>query len=230
VNLVDRLAVDVRELIPLALVVALSPFSIVPAVLLVLHAGRPRATGLAFLFGWLAGLAAPTAVFIQLPRLLGGFDQEPRVWTAWARIGIGLLLVVFGALRWVTRHRATRSPACLDGSSRIAPITAGVIGIGLPLMNPKVLFANGAAGLVIGSTGAGSSWLWLAFYVAIACSTVAVSDSGVRRGAGAPGGRAGTAQAVDRPQACRVDRRHPCRDRRGVALPGDSRRVTVPTG
>jgi hypothetical protein len=33
------------ELIPPALVVALSPFSIVPAVLLVLHAGRPRATG-----------------------------------------------------------------------------------------------------------------------------------------------------------------------------------------
>jgi threonine/homoserine/homoserine lactone efflux protein len=28
--------------------------------------------------------------------------------------------------------------------------------------------------LVIGSTGTGSSWLWLAFYVAIACSTVAV--------------------------------------------------------
>jgi Sap, sulfolipid-1-addressing protein len=162
------------ELIPLALVVALSPFSIVPAVLLVLHAGRPRATGLAFLFGWLAGLAASTAVFIQLPRLLGGFDQEPRAWTAWARIGIGLLLVVFGAFRWLTRHRATRSPAWLDGLSRIAPITAGVIGIGLPLMNPKVLFANGAAGLVIGSTGAGSSWLWLAFYVAIACSTVAV--------------------------------------------------------
>ena len=44
------------ELIPLALVVALSPLSIIPAVL-VLHTPRPRPTGLAFLAGWLLGLA-----------------------------------------------------------------------------------------------------------------------------------------------------------------------------
>jgi hypothetical protein len=43
------------ELIPLALVVALSPLSIIPAVM-VLH--TPRPTGLAFLAGWLIGLAA----------------------------------------------------------------------------------------------------------------------------------------------------------------------------
>ena len=38
------------ELIPLALVVALSPLSIIPAVLS-LHTPRPRPTGLAFLAG-----------------------------------------------------------------------------------------------------------------------------------------------------------------------------------
>ena len=43
------------ELIPLALVVALSPLSIIPAVL-VLHTPRPRPTGLAFLVGWLLGI------------------------------------------------------------------------------------------------------------------------------------------------------------------------------
>ena len=48
------------ELIPLALVVALSPLSIIPAVL-VLHTPRPRPTGLAFLAGWLVGLFALTA-------------------------------------------------------------------------------------------------------------------------------------------------------------------------
>ncbi|MCU1679158.1 MAG: hypothetical protein JWM93_3916, partial [Frankiales bacterium] len=48
------------ELIPLALVVALSPLSIIPAVL-VLHSPRPRPTGLAFLVGWLLGLVALTA-------------------------------------------------------------------------------------------------------------------------------------------------------------------------
>ena len=43
----------VGELIPLALVVALSPLSIIPA-MLVLHTPRPQPTGLAFLAGWLS--------------------------------------------------------------------------------------------------------------------------------------------------------------------------------
>lgn len=162
------------ELVPLALVVALSPFSIIPAVLLVLHAARPRATGLAFLAGWLAGLGGSTALFLQLPRLLGETNQEPRAWTAWARIGIGLLLLIAGLVRWLTRGRATRSPAWLNGLGRITPVAAAAIGVGLPLVNPKVLFANAAAGLVIGTAGAGSPGPWLAFYTACAGSTVAV--------------------------------------------------------
>jgi len=57
-------------LIPLALVIALSPLSIIPAVL-VLHAARPRPTGLAFLGGWLLGLAALTAIFVVSSGALG---------------------------------------------------------------------------------------------------------------------------------------------------------------
>ena len=53
---VDKWGSVLTELIPLALVVALSPLSIIPAVL-VLHTPRPRPTGLAFLVGWLVGLA-----------------------------------------------------------------------------------------------------------------------------------------------------------------------------
>ena len=44
-------------LIPLALVVSISPLSVIPAVL-VLQTPRPRPTGLAFLGGWLLGLVA----------------------------------------------------------------------------------------------------------------------------------------------------------------------------
>lgn len=167
----------VGELIPLALVVALSPFSIVPAVLLVLHSERPRATGLAFLVGWLAGLALSTAVFLQVPRLLGGSQAEPHAWTAWLRIGIGVVLIALAVLRWLTRGRATESPAWLGRLNSIRPATAALIGIGLPLVNPKVLFANAAAGLVIGTAGVGSPALWLAFYTALAGSTVAVPIS-----------------------------------------------------
>ncbi|WP_283611484.1 GAP family protein, partial [Mycolicibacterium poriferae] len=76
------------ELIPLALVVALSPLTIIPAVL-VLHTPRPKPTGLAFMTGWLVGLAALTALFVAVSNLLGGLDHKPPSWASWLRIVIG---------------------------------------------------------------------------------------------------------------------------------------------
>jgi hypothetical protein len=70
---------ELTELIPLALVVAISPLSIIPAVL-VLHTPRPKPTSLAYLVGWIFGLAALTAVFVEVTSLLGGLDKKP----AWA--------------------------------------------------------------------------------------------------------------------------------------------------
>jgi hypothetical protein len=84
------------ELIPLALVVALSPLSIIPAVL-VLHTPRPRPTGLAFLAGWLLGLAALTAIFLEVSNLLGGLGDKPPPWASWLRIVVGALLIVFAS-------------------------------------------------------------------------------------------------------------------------------------
>jgi hypothetical protein len=83
------------ELIPLALVVALSPVSIIPAVVLVLHTDHPRPTGLAFMVGWLAGLAALTALFVQIPNLVDGLDRESPSWAPWARIAIGAAVIGF---------------------------------------------------------------------------------------------------------------------------------------
>ena len=58
------LASSAAELIPLALVIALSPFSIIPGIL-VLHTPRPRPTSLAFLAGWTFGIAAITAATVE---------------------------------------------------------------------------------------------------------------------------------------------------------------------
>ena len=46
----------VAELIPLALVISFSPFSIIPGIL-VLHTPRPRPTSMSFLAGWILGLS-----------------------------------------------------------------------------------------------------------------------------------------------------------------------------
>lgn len=162
------------ELIPLALVVALSPLSIIPAVL-VLHTPRPRPTGLAFLFGWLIGLAALTAIFLEVSNLLGDLDKPPR-WASWVRIVVGAALIVFGIYRWLMRKRSAHTPGWMQSLGKLTPARAGAAGVALTVVNPKVLFISAAAGLAIGTAGLGTAhaWLAVAWYVAVAGSTVAI--------------------------------------------------------
>ncbi|MBN3457844.1 GAP family protein [Mycobacterium sp. DSM 3803] len=162
------------ELIPLALVVALSPLSIIPAVL-VLHTPRPRPTGLAFLAGWLIGLAALTLIFVEVSNLLGGLDKPPA-WASWLRIVLGVALIVFGIYRWLMRAKSEHSPKWMQSLSKLTPVRAGAAGTALTVVNPKVLFICAAAGLAIGTAGLGETRVWPAvvYFVVFAGSTVAL--------------------------------------------------------
>ena len=148
------------ELIPLALVVALSPLSIIPAVL-VLHTPRPRPTGLAFLAGWLVGLAVLTAIFIEVSDLIGGVGNKPPGWASWLRVVVGAALIVFGVYRWLTRKRSGHTPRWLQSMSKLTPLRAAGTAAVLTVANPKVLFICAAAGLAIGSAGLGITHIGL---------------------------------------------------------------------
>ena len=165
---------ELIELIPLALVVALSPLSVIPAVL-VLHTPRPRPTGLAFLAGWLVGLFALTAIFVEVADLLGDLDKAPR-WAAWLRIVVGAALIVFGTFRWLTRHRSAHTPGWMRSLTSVTPARAAVTAAALVVVNPKVLFICAAAGLAVGTAGLGATGAWLAgiLFVAVAASSVAI--------------------------------------------------------
>ncbi|OSC42130.1 GAP family protein [Mycobacterium decipiens] len=162
-------------LVPLALVVALSPLSVIPAVL-VLHTPRPRPSSLAFLVGWLFGLAAVTAVFVAASGVLGGLRKTPPAWASWLRVVLGSALIVFGVVRWLTRHRSTEMPGWMRTFTSFTPTRAGVVGAVLVVVRPEVLIICAAAGLAIGSGGHGAagSWVYTAFFVALAASTVAI--------------------------------------------------------
>jgi threonine/homoserine/homoserine lactone efflux protein len=162
------------ELIPLALVVALSPLSIIPAVL-VLHAPRPRPTGLAFLAGWLIGLAALTVIFLEISNLVVDLSKPP-VWASWVRVGVGAALIVFGIYRWLTRRRSAHTPGWMQRLGKLTPVRAALAAMALTVANPKVLFMCAAAGFAIGTEGLGSTRIWIAvvWYVAVAGSTVAI--------------------------------------------------------
>lgn len=163
------------ELVPLALVVALSPLSVIPAVL-VLHTPRPRPTGLAFLAGWLIGLAALTAIFVELSNLIGGVGDKPPSWASWLRIVLGVALIAFGVYRWAMRKKSEHMPGWMTRLSSLTPPKAAVTAVVLTVVNPKVLFLCAAAGLAIGSAGIGWPQVWIAelWYVVVAGSTVAL--------------------------------------------------------
>src|SRR5437588_7143296 len=143
---------ELTGLIPLALVIALSPLSVIPAVL-VLQAPRPRSSSLAFLGGWLLGLAALTAIFVAASGALGGLHRSPPTWASWLRIVLGSALIAFGILRWLTRHGHTETPAWMRSFASLKPTRAGVTGAVLAVIRPEVLVICAAAGLAIGSSG-----------------------------------------------------------------------------
>jgi threonine/homoserine/homoserine lactone efflux protein len=161
------------ELIPLAMVITLSPLSIIPAVLVV-QTPRPRPAALMYLLGWVIGLAALTAVFVEVSGLIGPLDKPPP-WASWLRIVVGAALIVFGVFRWFGR-RSAHMPGWMRQLTSVTPVRAGVLGVALAVVNPKVLFICAAAGLAIGTEGIGWSraWLAVAYFVAIAASSVAL--------------------------------------------------------
>jgi hypothetical protein len=162
-------------LIPLGLVIALSPITVIPAVL-VLQAPRPRPSGLAFLAGWVLGLAALTALSVAASGMLGGLHKSPPTWASWLRVILGAALILFGVYRWLTRHRHTESPAWMRSFASITPARAGVTGAVLVVIRPDVLLICVPAGLAIGGSGldVADDWIAAAFFVAIAASTVAI--------------------------------------------------------
>ncbi|MCV7175989.1 GAP family protein [Mycolicibacterium sphagni] len=161
------------ELIPLALVVALSPVSVLPALLLVLYSARPRAAGLAFAVGWVVGLTTLTVLFVNVPKLLGASADTTSSSQLWLRIIGGAVLIVSGAVLWLRRKQAARSARWLDAVGKLSPARTAPIGLVLALVNPKIIVACAAAGLAIavaplGTVGRGAA---VVYFVVLAGSS-----------------------------------------------------------
>lgn len=162
-------------LIPLGLVISLSPLTVIPAVL-VLQAPRPRPTGLAFLAGWLFSLIALTALSVAASGLLGGLDKSPPRWTSWLRVVLGSALIIYGIVKWFTRKGHSESPGWMRAFATITPARAGLMGAALAAVRPDVLLICVPAGLAIGGAGLGAAgdWLAAALFVVLAASSVAI--------------------------------------------------------
>jgi hypothetical protein len=162
-------------LIPLALVISLSPLSLIPAVL-VLDTPRPRPTSLAFLAGWVLGLCALVAAFVAGSGLVGHLHNSPPTWASWLRIVLGSVLIAFGIYRWFTRHGHSESPRWLRSFSKLTPPRAAMTGAVLTAIRPEIPLITIAAGVNIGTGGftIAGKVVCAAIYVAVAASSVAI--------------------------------------------------------
>lgn len=170
----STLLTEFTELIPIALVIAISPLSIIPGIL-VLHTPRPRPTSLAFLAGWMLGIAVMTAAFVAGADLSSGLSKSPG-WAPHVRIAIGVALIAFGVYRWQTRNKAQHSPKWMTSMTSIGPTRAFVTAAVLTVANPKVLAMCIAAGVAIGTAALGrpAAFQAVVVFTVIAASSVAI--------------------------------------------------------
>lgn len=105
----------VVSLLPVVLGVILSPLAIM-ALVAVLVSRRARANGIAYLLGWLLGLAGLLVVFLWLFRTVAVHERlEPPLWVPLVRLLLGVVLT--SAAIWVYRKGRARIVAMAGASS-----------------------------------------------------------------------------------------------------------------
>ncbi|MFC5179371.1 GAP family protein [Nocardioides taihuensis] len=163
-----------EEALLAAVGIAASPFAVVPAVLL-LFAARPGACSAGFAAGWAVGVGAVTASAVVLADVLTLPDAPPS-WVSWARVALGVLLVVYGAVKLVRRPGGEPEvPGWMRSLEEATPRSALRFGLLASAPNPKVALLALAGGFSLGAdTDGGARELGLVVaFTALATSTAA---------------------------------------------------------
>lgn len=152
--------------------VALSPVPII-GVVLMLATPRARANGIAFLAGWIGGLAVVgTIVLLVSSDLEGSEGGAPADWVSLLKIVLGVLLLGVALRQWRTRPRAgeeVEMPEWMARVDRFRASQAAGLAVLLSALNPKNLLLVVGAAAAIAQTGAsaGSQAVALAVFVLI---------------------------------------------------------------
>jgi len=170
----------VGELLPLALGVAISPVPIIATILMLL-APQAKGTSIGFLVGWVVGIVVAVTVFEVIAATAGLDDgtSSSSSTTAWIKIVLGVLLLLFGVRQWRKRPKPGEVAALPKWMAAIDSFTfAKALGLGflLSAVNPKNLLMCVAAGSAVGSAGlaTGEVVTAIAVFTLIAASTVAL--------------------------------------------------------
>jgi hypothetical protein len=145
----------IGQLLPYAVVIAISPVPII-AVILMLLAPRAGRASAGFLIGWLLGIILGTTIFVILSGTVVPSDEGPSAVVGWIKLVLGVLLVAAAVNQF--RHRPSdgeepKLPSRMSALDTVTPLRALVIGAALSGINPKNLAMSLAAGSTIGTAG-----------------------------------------------------------------------------
>lgn len=169
----------IGNILPEAIGVAISPVPII-AVVLLLATPRGKGNSLAFLLGWLVGLAAVGTIVLLLADPAGAADAAgPAAWVGWFILLLGLLSVLGGISQYRKRPRGGEEPSMpkwMSAVDEFTPGRSGAIGLALAAINPKNLTLTLAAAAAIASAGldTGQAYLTLGVFVIIGTLGLAI--------------------------------------------------------
>jgi Sap, sulfolipid-1-addressing protein len=161
------------ELTSLALVIAVSPASVIPAILM-LQTPRPLASGWTFAAGWILSLTLATQIFVSVSDKVPDAGGPPPPWIRPLTMALAVLLIVAAVAIWLRRGHTAKAPVWLRALDSVTPWRALTTAPVLVLLNPKVLSACAAAGFSIGATAQASlnSWADAIGFAMLASATV----------------------------------------------------------
>lgn len=172
------LKVVIGEILPLALVVTISPLNIIPAILL-LFTGRPLASALSFLVGFVGGVATVLGLLILIGGAFGlSPDSGHSTWSGILKLILGGYLLIAAVRKFRGRPRQGEEgslPTWMDGIGGYTPGRSLGAGAVLGALNPKniVVALATAAAISAGGLSVGQQAVAGAIYVFVAVLGVA---------------------------------------------------------
>jgi threonine/homoserine/homoserine lactone efflux protein len=157
--------------------VALSPVPII-AVVLMLASPTGRGNGLAFLAGWVLGIAVlGTIVLLAASGASASKHGTPATWVSIVKLVLGALLLLLAVRQWRGRPRGDAQPELPRWMQKIdtfTPVRSAGIGAALAAINPKNLLLVVGATAAIAQTGASTVSQAIALLVFILLATLGV--------------------------------------------------------
>jgi threonine/homoserine/homoserine lactone efflux protein len=137
--------------------VALSPIPII-GVVLMLGTPQARANGLAFIAGWIFGLAVLGTIVLLAASGAGASNSgAPADWVSIVKLLLGALLVIVAVRQWHARPHGSAEPELpgwMQTIDTFTPPKAAGMAVLLSAVNPKNLLLVVGAAATIAQTGA----------------------------------------------------------------------------